>query len=217
MTHNSAIDSDTTTSPLRVRYGARRGRWTHMTRGVIIVFLGLLAVGCSGVQYKPLGEVDKSATIETPLYFASVPSVSVFGRWKRYSRPAAPDDLVITEGWQDESYAATVSVHRQSALMTVSDLQGQNVAGVLLSGAPVEKRQQPNLLCVRQPVVSGEVEPYPAGSYFVYAMGCVDTTTHIYYALAVSWKVVDDRGPRNNPSAGFKRATDDFFSGFRVK
>jgi hypothetical protein len=188
-----------------------------MMRRLIIVSVGLLTAGCSSAGYKLLGEVDKSATIETPLYVAAVPSVSVFGRWKRYSKPDAADDLVITEGWQDESYAATVSVQRKSTLVTVSDLQGQNIEGVKLAGAQVEKKLQPNLLCVRQPVVSGEVKPYPEGSYFIYAMGCLDTVTHVYYALAVSWKVIDDRGPRNNPSANFKRATDDFFSGFRVK
>jgi hypothetical protein len=192
-------------------------RQARMTRRLIIIALVLLAVACSSVEYKLLSEIDKSATIEIPLYSATVPSVSVLGRWKRYAKSGAPDDLVITEGWQDESYAATVSVYRQSALVTVSDLQGQNIEGVLLAGGSVEKKPQPNLLCVRQPVVSSEVKPYPEGSYFIYAMGCVDTTTHIYYALAVSWKVVDDRGPRSNPSADFKRATNDFFSGFRVK
>src|SRR5467141_150938 len=104
-----------------------------MTGRLVIISLGLLAVACSSMEYKLLGEVDKSAPIETPLYSATVPSVSVLGRWKRYAKPDAPDDLVITEGWQDESYAATVSVHRQSALVTVSDLQGQNVEGVLLA------------------------------------------------------------------------------------
>jgi hypothetical protein len=179
--------------------------------------LAFLLTGCSSAQYTPLGEVKNSTRMDTALYSATVPSISVFGPWKRYAKSGAPDDLVITEGWVDESYAATVSVHPGSSIATVADLQRQVVAGVSLAGAAPEKTSQQNLLCVRQPVVAGEVKPYPEGSYFVYAMGCVDTVTRIYYELAVSWKVIDDRGPRNNPSANFKRATDDFFSGFNVK
>ena len=197
--------------------GFRREEGKAMIARLLVIVIGLLAAGCAGVEYTPLGEVDKSATIETPLYVATIPSVSVLGRWKRYARVGSPDDLIITEGWQDESYAATVSVHRQSPIRTASDLRGENIEGVLLAGASVEEKPQSNLVCIRQPVASGEVKPYPEGSYFVYAMGCVDTTTHIYYALAVSWKVVDDRGPRRNPSAGFKKAADEFFSGFQVK
>jgi hypothetical protein len=190
-----------------------------MNQRLAIIAIGLAAVGCSNVEYKPLGEVDQSTTIGTTLYVVTVPSVTVFGRgrWKRFSKSGAPDDLVITEGWQDESYAATVSVQKESALKTASDLERQKVEGVPLAGGHVEAKPQEHLVCVRQPVVSGEVKPYPEGSFFIYGMGCVDNSTGNYYALAVSWKVIDDRGPRNSPSPGFKRATDEFFSSFRVQ
>lgn len=178
-----------------------------------------MTVGCSSVQYAPQGMAKSSETIDLPLYSAVVPAISVFKNdpWKRFKRAGALNDLILTNGWQDESYAASITVISGSGIKTLADLQNRSsIDGVSLAKAKRVVTSQENLLCVR-PSMAGEVKPYPKGSFFMHVMACIDTRTHTYYELAVSQQKIDDRGMVTHPSAELELGANQFFNGFKIK
>ncbi len=189
-----------------------------MNRFALALFI-LISAGCSTAQYSPQGKVKSAETIESALYFAVVPAISVFkdGLWKRFEKADAPEDLILTNGWEDESYAATVTVRHGSNVKTITDLQkGSNIDGISFTKATPVMTSQENLMCVR-PAMASEVTPYPRGSLFIHVMACVDTKTQIYYELTVSQQKIDDRGIVTHPSAELEVGANEFFGRFKTK
>ena len=161
----------------------------------------------------------EAKTIETRLYSAAIPSVSVAGggQWNRFARVGASDDLVISQGSSGELYSATIRVKRNSGIKGLPDLQASTgLNGVAFAKVDFTKKSQANLLCV-QPAMTGNVRPFPDGSIFTKIMACIDTNTDIYYELSVSWKVLDPNKVHNRPADGLSVAANEFFAGFSTK
>lgn len=189
----------------------------HLIRTMFVA--AVFSVNCFAADAAVASDAAANV-IESPLYSALAPSVSVDegGPWKQYAKVGQPDDVVIKQGTNTESYSAVIHVKRNGSIRDLADLRAvTGVNGIPFSNATQVKKEQENLLCVRAVSLTGNWRPFPDGSFFSYVMACADTKTDIYYELSVTWKMNNRKKIYNKPPAALSQAADEFFASFKTK
>lgn len=184
------------------------------------VFLVLLLVGCFDPTYTYVEAVRTEQVIDQPSYSAAVPPLSVFHaypakntKWERYNKDDAPDDLILKEGYDHSSYAASVTVDKKiRSIGTIEQLK-KYVATELNRKEPVEvQRTQPNLLCVMPQVYIEDMSDRPF--FAAHSLQCIDVSSGYFYELVVSFMTKRKNLPSSNDLA---LGAQYFFSSFRVR
>jgi hypothetical protein len=184
---------------------------------IVCLTVALLLSGCAAEQYTYLEPIRSETIIQRSLYAVAVPASSVMDtrEWERFAKNGKPDDLVLkySEGLVLPSYAASIEVKRQvQKVGNMNELKSYVAKDPEYRNALEFHKPQSQLLCVR-PAVFIDAAPEKVHGFFQHALLCIDSKTHNYYQLKVSY-MTTRKG--NVPPDELARMADHFFASFRV-